>query len=218
MGDYLQSVHYVDAALGELVERMKAEGLWDNTIFLLYGDHDNSIKEWELYEKFLGKPLNVLEQQMILKQVPFIVHLPNDDHAGTYTNVGGQLDITPTILHLLGISSADQYLFGTPLVMEKPLEGKIVAQRNGSWTDGTVFYMPSGDGIAENGKCWNIAANEIGDINACIGKVEEVRKELFISDQIVMNDLIKDFKEQAATEARAKVQDGDDKEVALSSK
>jgi phosphoglycerol transferase MdoB-like AlkP superfamily enzyme len=206
MGDYLQSIHYVDAALGELVERMKAEGLWDDTIFLMYGDHDNSIKDWKMFETFLGKPLNELQREMIQKQVPLLVHLPNDEQAGTYANVGGQLDVTPTILHLLGISTADQYLIGTPLLTEHPLDGKKVVLRNGAWTDGSVYYMPSGDGIAENGKCWNIAANTAADMNNCIGTVQDTRTELLMSDQIVMNNLIEYFKEQASTEARVDIE------------
>lgn len=218
MGDYLQSMHYVDAALGELVDRMKSEGLWDDTILVMYGDHDSSIKDWTMFETFLGKPLNELEREMILKQVPLLVHLPNDEHAATYENVGGQLDVTPTILHLLGISTADQYMIGTPLVTGQPLDGKKVVLRNGAWTDGTVYYMPSSDGVAENGRCWNIAAKELGDMNACIGSVEETRTELTMSDQIVMNDLIHDFKEQAATQARGDADNDDDGAVAAASR
>lgn len=202
MGDYLQSVHYVDAALGELVDRMKAEGLWNNTILVMYGDHDNSIKDWPLFETFLGKTLNDLERQMILKQVPFIVHLPNDEHAGEYTRVGGQLDVTPTIMHLLGISTADQYLIGTPLLTDKPLLGKKVVLRNGAFTDGTIYYMPSSDGIPGNGTCWNIQDRIPGNMSACSSAYESARTELNMSDKIVMNDLINGFKEQAATEVR----------------
>ena len=203
MGDYLQAIHYVDAALGELVDRMKAEGLWNNTILVMYGDHDNSIKDWSLFETFLGKKLDDLEREMILKQVPLIVHLPKDEHAGTYTAVGGQLDITPTIMHLLGISTSDQYLIGTPLLTDKPLFGKKVVLRNGAFTDGAVYYMPSADGIAGHSTCWNIQSHTAGDLSACVGANEGARTELNMSDQIVMNDLINDFKEQDATEARA---------------
>ncbi|MBD2867534.1 LTA synthase family protein [Paenibacillus arenilitoris] len=213
MGDYLQAVHYVDAAMGELVDRMKEEGLWDNTIFVAYGDHDNSIKDWKLFETFLGKPLSDLDREMIQKQVAMFVHLPGDGQAGTHANVAGQLDITPTILHLLGISTADRYMIGTPLLTAQPLEGKKVVLRNGAFTDGTVYYMPSGDGITENGKCWNIAAGAAGDMNACLGAIEDARTELNMSDQIVMSDLIDDFKKQGAVEARAG--GGDDGEAAV---
>lgn len=214
MGDYLQAAHYVDAALGELTDRMKAEGLWDNTILVLYGDHDNSIKDWSLFETFLGKPLNELERQQIMKQVPFIVHLPGDAYAGTYGQAGGQLDITPTVMHLLGISTADQYMIGMPLLTEQPLQDKQVVLRNGAFTDGSVYYMPSGDGIAANGACWSIAGNAAADIQACLPQAEEAMKELTVSDQIVMGDLIAGFNEQRASEVRADVEHGGAAEAA----
>ncbi|WP_138753245.1 LTA synthase family protein [Paenibacillus sinopodophylli] len=203
MGDYLQSIHYVDAALGELIARLKDEGLWDNTILAMYGDHDNSIKDWSLLETFLGKPLNELERQMALKQVPLLIHLPGNEHAGTYTYAGGQLDVTPTIMHLLGISTANQYLIGTPLLTELLLAGKLVVQRNGSFTDGNVYYLPSSDSIVENGTCWSIPNQTKTDMNACMHAAENARTELAMSDQIIMNDLIDLFKEQSATEAHA---------------
>ncbi|WP_141506165.1 LTA synthase family protein [Paenibacillus luteus] len=201
MGDYLQSIHYVDAALGELVERMKAEGLWDNTILVMYGDHDNSIKDWTLFETFLDKPLNDLERQMILKQVPLLVHLPKDGHAGIYEQVGGQIDVTPTVMHLLGFSTGDQYLLGTPLLTDQPLSGKKVVLRNGAFTDGTVYYIPSSDGVAANGACWSMVTNAVSDMNACMNAIDDARSELSLSDQIVMNDLINDFKAQSTIEA-----------------
>ncbi|MUT66886.1 LTA synthase family protein [Paenibacillus sp. NEAU-GSW1] len=208
MGDYLQAVHYADAALGELVERLKAEGLWENTIFAMYGDHDNSIKDWELFEQFLGKPLNDLDRQMILKQVPFIVHLPDGAYAGTHANVGGQLDVTPTLLHLLGISTVGDTLLGTPLITEKALSsdsGKLVVQRNGAFTDGTVYFMPSADGIASNGKCWDISSGKFGDIAPCLANADDASNELTMSDAIVTHDLIPMFQSTEAVEATAAV-------------
>ncbi|OMF21322.1 phosphoglycerol transferase [Paenibacillus sp. FSL H8-0548] len=201
MGDYLQSIHYVDAALGELIDRMKAEGLWNNTILVMYGDHDNSIKDWTLFETFMGKKLNDVERQRILKQVPLLIHLPNNEHAGTYTEVGGQLDVTPTIMHLLGISTADQYLLGTPLLTDQPLSGKMIVLRNGAFTDGSIYYMPSNDGIAANGRCWNMESNSITDMSACADAVLDANNELSFSDQIIMNNLIKDFKNNVSIEA-----------------
>lgn len=204
MGDYLQSIHYLDQSLGSLIDRLKKEGLWNNTIFALYGDHDNSIKDWSMFETFLNKPLNELEQQMILKQVPFILHLPDGAYAGTHSTVGGQIDITPTIMHLLGISTADQTLIGTPLITEnEQTDNKLVALRNGFFTDGSFYFIPSSDGIAENGACWNIAANAVGELAPCLNAAEEARTEIAISDQIVIHDLIASFDSYRAVEANA---------------
>ncbi|UVI28215.1 LTA synthase family protein [Paenibacillus spongiae] len=195
-GDYLQSVHYVDSALGLMIERLKKEGLWDNSIFLFYGDHDNSINDWEPFEKFLGKPLTDMDRQQILKQIPFVVHLPDSANAGIRKEVGGQLDIAPTILHLLGISTADKYMIGTPLIIEKPLEGKKVVFRNGSYTDGSVWYKPSPDGIEANSQCLSADTGEKLDLNACTGGGEEARTEINMSDLVIKYDLIREFRKQ----------------------
>ncbi|MDD3305098.1 MAG: LTA synthase family protein, partial [Bacilli bacterium] len=40
LGDYLKSVHYADAALGELITGLEMEGLLDDTVVVIYGDHD----------------------------------------------------------------------------------------------------------------------------------------------------------------------------------
>ncbi len=141
---------------------------------------------------------------MILKQVPFLVHLPDGAYAGTHTNAGGQLDVTPTLLHLLGISTANDTLLGTPLLTEHALSGKgdkLVVQRNGAFTDGTVYYMPSSDGIEANRKCWNIAENKLGSTAPCLAHSAEAASELTMSDQIITHDLIPVFKETEAAEA-----------------
>ena len=195
-GDYLEAIHYVDASVGKLVEQLKAEGLWDNSIFLFYGDHDNSIRDWKPFETFLGKPLSELDRLNILKQVPFVVHLPNDDQAGVYDQVGGQLDVTPTVLHLLGISTADKYFVGTPLVTEKPLAGKKVVLRDGSFTDGKVFYIPPDDGKPEHSKCYDVASGKLTDVSACQAGINPARKELVESDLVIQHDLIKEFKKE----------------------
>jgi len=194
MGDYLQSLYYVDAALGELVDRLKAEGLWDKTIFVMYGDHDSSITDWSLYETFLGEELSELQRQMMIKQIPLLVHLPNDDLAGDYPHTGGQIDVTPTILHLLGISTQQEYMIGTPLLTGEPAANKMIVQRNGSWTDGELYFIPSSDWIFENGSCWNVADNAKVDINACSNGVDIARDQLKMSDQLIMNDLVAKFR------------------------
>ena len=40
LGNYFKSLHYADEALGEFIEELDENGLLDNTVFVLYGDHD----------------------------------------------------------------------------------------------------------------------------------------------------------------------------------
>lgn len=201
MGDYLQAVHYADAALGELVERLKRDGLWENTIFALYGDHDSSILDWSLYERFLDDPSSPLEREMSLKQVPFMIHLPDGAYAGARGTVGGQLDTTPTLLHLLGISTEERYLLGMPLLTESDVPGRLVVQRDGSWTDGARYYMPSEDGLPANGRCYDIASGGDLPVADCLDGTAAADLQLMMSDRMVMGDLLPGFKRNGAIEA-----------------
>ncbi|HEY8528204.1 MAG TPA: LTA synthase family protein [Paenibacillaceae bacterium] len=186
LGDYLQAVHYVDEAVGELVELLKREGLWDNTIFVFYGDHDNSITDWSLYERLFNRPLDELEQEMLLKKVPLIIHLPGDAHAGVVDKAGGQTDIAPTLLHLLGIPSGGLHWAGVSLLTD---EAKPVVFRNGAFTDGKVYYIPSPDGEPENGACYLLPEGAGTGTSACRMGAEEALRELMASDRFMRHDL-----------------------------
>ena len=186
LGDYLQAARYVDEAVGELVDRLKREGLWDDMIFVFYGDHDNSITDWALYEQLFNRPLDELEKQMLLKKVPLLIHLPGDAHAGTIDKAGGQTDIAPTILHLLGISSGSLHWAGVSLLTD---EAKPVVFRNGAFTDGKVYYLPSPDGVVENGDCYALPEGTRTDAAACRPGAEEALRELAASDRFMRHDL-----------------------------
>ncbi|MNU52574.1 Lipoteichoic acid synthase 2 [compost metagenome] len=191
-GDYLEAIHYTDAALGQLVDQMKAEGLWDKTILYFYGDHDNSIKDKSYYEKFLGKSLTDLDMEQIMNQVPLLVHLPDGKHAGVYNEPAGQLDMTPSLMHLLGISSKPYYMMGNDIFDDRK---KMVVLRSGAFTDGTIYYIPSADGVFENGTCYDLSTRQKTEVERARQGYEEAKKQLDYSDKTIMYDLIQKFEE-----------------------
>src|SRR5699024_40280 len=113
--NYLHSVHYVDQAVGELIERLKAEGLWDESILMIYGDHDYGVDENEWMAQIAGVEPDPLTITQLYDQIPMITHLPNDEAQSVYENSGGQIDIAPTVLHLLGIAPEPLYMMGENL-------------------------------------------------------------------------------------------------------
>lgn len=187
-GDYLQSVHYVDAALGELVEGMKQQGIWDDTILVFYGDHDNSLQDKEPYEQFLGKSLTGLDMSQIMNQVPLLIHLPDGQHAAVYDEPAGQLDMAPSLLHLLGITTENYYMMGNNLLSGQE---RFVVLRSGAFTDGKLYYIPSPDSRFDNGSCYDLATRKLADVEKCRIPYEEANKRLSISDRVITEDLIK---------------------------
>ncbi|MCD9023179.1 LTA synthase family protein [Cohnella silvisoli] len=195
MGDYLQAAHYVDSAVGELVENLKDEGLWDNTVLLFYGDHDNSVYDWKLYEQLFGKPVSDIDKDRIVRKVPFFIHLPHDEHAGVVDKAVGQIDTTPTVMHLLGIPVDNRYLMGVSMLSEAP---KPVVFRNGGFTDGQVYFVPNNDGIAAHGTCYALSADgpTTTDSASCAAGADTAKKDLSISDRVIENNLIAKLREE----------------------
>ncbi|OIA99462.1 phosphoglycerol transferase [Paenibacillus sp. LC231] len=198
-GNYLQSIHYVDEAFGQFVEQMKQQGLWDNTILLIYGDHDNSIKEKADYEKFLRRDLNALDMEQIMNQVPLLIRLPDGGHAGVYPEAAGMMNVTPSILHLLGVSDEPYYWIGSHLFDDEP---RLIPLRSGAFSDEKVFYLPTETAGLEGGTCYDLTTRQPTDIQACRDGYDETQKQLRISDQVITYDLLKLFKAEGEVNTR----------------
>lgn len=188
-GDYLQSIHYMDEALGQFVAGLKQEGLWDRTILYVYGDHDNSVTVQQDYERFLGRKLSELDMHQIMNQVPLLIRLPDGKHAGVYSEPAGQLDMAPSLLHLLGISAKPYYFMGNNL-FSSAADERLVVLRSGAFTDGQVYYIPSASHLFEDGQCYNLTSRELTDIEPCRVPQEEAMKRLEISDMIITTNLL----------------------------
>lgn len=96
VNDYLNAVHYLDHFVRALLEQYKAAGLYDNTVFVIVGDHGESFGE--LHSR---KQHNASVYQEVMR-VPLLVHAPGRIKGAPRTPLASQLDIMPTVLGLLG--------------------------------------------------------------------------------------------------------------------
>ncbi len=120
--DYLNSIHYVDQQFGLFYERLKDEGLLENTTLVLYGDHEGIHKSYDT-----DLPENH-------GKIPFIIHSLGTD-GQIIDKPGGQVDMLPTLLYLLGIdqtfyenSVMGRNLFGQYSGSPITIQGEIVAR------------------------------------------------------------------------------------------
>ena len=99
--NYLNSLHFADRALGELVDRFETEGLADNTIFLILADHG---------EAFYEHPGNYNHPHFIYEEnvrVPFLIYNRKLFPTGQTTEMlSSHIDVLPTMLDLLGLPPA----------------------------------------------------------------------------------------------------------------
>lgn len=89
---YYNSVARLDAGIGLLVEELKAQGRWQNTLFIFLSDNG---------PEFTRAKTTCYEAGL---QVPFIVKFPNDLARGAVVNAPvSSIDIVPTILQAVGV-------------------------------------------------------------------------------------------------------------------
>lgn len=153
LGNYFKSIHYADAALGEFLEALEQEGLLDNAIFVLYGDHDARLPKADYnklynYNKETNEPIeegdpNYVEydsyQYELGRKVPFIIW--SKDMAGTnlnfeVTDVMGMLDVQPTLGNMLGFYN--RYQLGHDIFNNRG--HNVVVFPNGNWVSDKVYY------------------------------------------------------------------------------
>ena len=194
LGSYFKSVHYADEALGQLFEDMDKEGLLDDTIVVIYGDHDNKIKKSE-YNRFYNYDA---ETDSILKKdnenytdvdyyfyelnrkVPLIVWSKNKKLQTEVTKVMGMIDVQPTLGNMLGFSN--KYALGHDIFNT---DDNIVVFPSGNWLTDKMYYSQS----KGEGKLLNTEETVGLDYIKNNNKYSE--KLIAISNDVIVYDMIK---------------------------
>ncbi|KAB8128441.1 LTA synthase family protein [Gracilibacillus oryzae] len=197
LNSYFQTVKYMDESIEEFFNYLKETGIYEDSIIVLMGDH-YGISDFhkKAMSTYLDKEYNdYLHVQ--LQRVPFYIHIPGQE-GKVISKVAGQIDVKPTLLHLLGIDDSTDLSFGTNLFAEDRKD--FVALRDGSFITDNYVYTKD--------QCFNRATGELLDtttgldegLSACQPYIEQVEKELSYSDQIIFGDLFRfyDFKDNTS--------------------
>lgn len=179
--NYFQTARYADEALKEFFDYLKESGLYDNSVIVMYGDHygisDNHMKAMSVV---LDKEVGEFENAM-LQRVPLFIHIPGVE-GGVQHQFGAQIDILPTLMHLLGIDTKDFIHFGTDLLSKD--HNEIVAFRNGDFVTpevssvkGTYYDTNTGEVLEETEEFLNYKTI--------------VETKLNLSDRVVNGDLLR---------------------------
>lgn len=143
--NYFQTARYADEAIQQFFTDLEQSGLADNTMVVMYGDHYGiSDNHNQAMEQVLSKEITPVENTN-LQRVPLFIHVPGMEGGINHT-FGGQIDLLPTVLHLLGVETQDYIQFGTDLFSEE--HDELVTFRNGGYASpeiysiGESFYDP----------------------------------------------------------------------------
>lgn len=198
--DYLHSVRYADRALGGLLQALEEWGVLDRTVLVVYGDHEGaSLKHFKEIRQLQGRPVQREEElaKASLQTVPLFVRVPASPLTGTFEQVGGQIDILPTLSNILGIADDGIYLGQDLLEVPRqptPLTGRYPL---GSFADNDVVFIASPDGGLENGVYYDRAAEVKLDTALAAQKYRRVMEMVRVSAQVIRHNLITELREHA---------------------
>ncbi|GGC78848.1 lipoteichoic acid synthase-like YqgS [Thalassobacillus devorans] len=179
---YFQTMRYQDEAVKKFMEMMKEQGEYEDTIFIMYGDHYGiSDNHNRAMGDLMDKEIRTFEEAQF-QEVPLIIHIPGEEGKEMKT-VGSQVDLKPTILNLLGIESGNDVQFGVDLFAKDRED--IAIFRDGTVVTDKYVYA------AKDGTCYDKETEEEIDGEACAPLKEQAEKELEYSDKVVHGDLLR---------------------------
>lgn len=160
-GYYLNAANYVDIALESFFKELKKNGLYDNSIFIIYGDHfaipNYNIENAEFVADFLGHDFSYMD----MFNVPCIIHVPGMESGEKVETVASHVDVLPTLLHLLGIENNKSIMMGKDLFTVKD---NIICEQmhvgTGSYISDDVFYYQPVSGIEIYNKAFDRKTGE----------------------------------------------------------
>lgn len=180
LNNYFPTVRYQDEALKQFIQKLKEEGIYDDSVIILYGDHYGiSENHNRAMEEYLGEEVTPFVSTQ-LQRVPLVIHIPG--HKGkTISTVSGQIDLKPTILHLLGINTKKNIDFGSDLFSDDKMEFTVL--RDGSFiTKDYVFTREI---------CYDKSTGKQIDQEVCDQFKDKAKNELDYSDAIIYGDLLR---------------------------
>ncbi len=94
---YDDEMRFMDKHIGKLLDQLKDEGRYDNSIIIITSAYGESFGE---HVDFFSHGKSFYDQEL---KVPFIVKLPGKRWKGRVEKLASQIDLMPTLLPLLGI-------------------------------------------------------------------------------------------------------------------
>ncbi|MCO7486733.1 MULTISPECIES: DUF3413 domain-containing protein [Stenotrophomonas maltophilia group] len=148
---YRTAVHYADSLIGSLLDDLRAQGLAEDTIVLVTGDHAEEFNDLKL--NYWGHNGNFSDYQL---QVPFVLHWPGKA-AGHDARTSSHEDWVPTLMrHALGCENAlSDYSTGQDLLAEPQGPRALVVE---SWSQRAIRH---GDAIYVFDKFGNATALDL---------------------------------------------------------
>ena len=132
---YDAALHNLDSAIGNLMDSLEADGVLEDTVIVVFGDH---------YPYGMSEHGQTIYFDGLLKyekyRTPWLIYTPGIDPQ-TITRTTSTFDIYPTLANLFGFDIDDQMVFGVD-ALDDSTNG-LVYFPDYSWLDDHAYYDAS---------------------------------------------------------------------------
>ncbi len=189
LGNYLEAMHLFDRGLGELLDGLKHDGLLDDTLLVVEGDHEAGAP-WDEVAEAAGFHRDTLDWYLA-DRVPLVVRVPGTQAPrGELRTVAGQADVAPTLLALLGVDPAPLPFIGRNL-LGSPGDAPVV-RRYGDWIDSRHLYL-AGQGYSSRRACFDVRSRGEVPLTACQPAQADAVRQLEVSNRVLTYGLQQQF-------------------------
>lgn len=206
MGNYFRSVHYADQAIGQFIEELDKSGLLENTVIIIYGDHDARLPSENYNILYNYDPINdklltekdakykkIDELQMTIdKRVPLIIWTKDQQFNLKVEKPMGMIDVLPTLGNMFDFQN--KYALGHDIFST---QDNIVVFTNGNFISQKYYYN------SQKEITYSIKGDPI-DNNYIAKQSEYAQKIIEVSNNIINYDLIKTMKEKEKMKGKKK--------------
>ncbi|MGR3742057.1 LTA synthase family protein [Companilactobacillus sp. DQM5] len=197
---YVQTAKYLDQSIGEFMDWLQKTGLDKKSVVVFYGDHYGiSGNHKKAVAKLLNKDKFNDFDNTQFQRVPFMIHM-DGLKGGINHTYGGEIDVLPTLMNLLGIKDKQYIQFGSDLLSKN--HSQIVTFRNGDFVTpeytkvGSSYYDTKTGKILK--KLTSSQKEELDNIS------NHVTTELSLSDKIITGDLLRFYNPEGFTKVNKK--------------
>lgn len=188
--NYVRTAHYLDQSLQQFFTYLKNSGIYQNSMFVIYGDHFGiSNTDNKDLAQALGKDPETWDafDNAQMQRVPLMIHIPGYTGGRVDHTYGGEIDVLPTLLHLVGVDDKEYVHFGTDLLSKD--HDQVVAFRNGNFV--TPNYTELGGKTYDNKTGEIVDTEKLGIKDEIDKDQDKVKKALSLSDKLNQENLLR---------------------------